>query len=376
MHNTFPQHLLTATLGLAMLMVAGCKPANTFVPPAPPEVTVQAPVRSNAVVWVGVPGRAQARDFLEIRARVSGYLKEVAFEDGQRVNAGDRLFIIEPEPYVAAWEAAKAQRAEAQAAADLALVNYQRREQAYETRAISEIDKLTAKANLDAANAQALATQAALDQARINLTYTTNIAPEAGRISRRLVSEGNLVGGPEATLLATLVVEDPVHVYFDIAERTAVTLLSKYASVEDALIKAPAMRLELADGSHYEHEGRIDYLDTTVDPDTGTLEGRVLFPNSGGKLVPGLYGKVLIPQTRTNALLVPDLAVQRDIGGTFLLAASAASNIVESVPVTLGERVDQNRIIESGLEGTERVIVKGIQRARPGLVVTPIDAQP
>jgi RND family efflux transporter MFP subunit len=375
MHTTSLQNPLTATLGLVLLFVAGCKPANTFVPPPPPDVTVQTPTRSNTVVWVGVPGRIEARDFLEIRARVNGYLKKVAFKDGERVNAGDPLFIIEPEPFIASWEAAKAQRAEAQAAADLALVNYQRREQAYETRAISEIDKLTAKANLDAANAHVLATQAALDQALINLTYTTNTAPQTGRISRRLVSEGNLVGGAQATLLATLVVEDPVHVYFNIAERTAVTLLSKYSGIADAIERAPDMRLELADGTQYEKTGRLDYIDTTVNPETGTLRGRVVFPNPDGQLVPGLYGKILIPQVRTNAVLVPNVALQRDLSGNYLLFVTA-SNIVDRLDVTPAERVDQNRIIESGIEGNERVIVSGLQRARPGIVVAPTEAQP
>jgi RND family efflux transporter MFP subunit len=375
MHTTSLQNPLTATLGLVLLFVAGCKPANTFVPPPPPDVTVQTPTRSNTVVWVGVPGRIEARDFLEIRARVNGYLKKVAFKDGERVNAGDPLFIIEPEPFIASWEAAKAQRAEAQAAADLALVNYQRREQAYETRAISEIDKLTAKANLDAANAHVLATQAALDQALINLTYTTNTAPQTGRISRRLVSEGNLVGGAQATLLATLVVEDPVHVYFNIAERTAVTLLSKYSGIADAIERAPDMRLELADGTQYEKTGRLDYIDTTVNPETGTLRGRVVFPNPDGQLVPGLYGKILIPQVRTNAVLVPNVALQRDLSGNYLLFVTA-SNIVDRLDVTPAERVDQNRIIESGVEGNERVIVSGLQRARPGIVVAQTEAQP
>lgn len=374
MHPAHPHLFLPATLALAGLIAGGCKPANTFVPPPPPEVTVQQPERGNPVVWIGAPGRVESRDFLEIRARVSGYLKQVAFVDGQRVNAGDPLFIIEPEPYIADWEAAKAHHAEAQAAADLALVNYQRREQAYETRAISEIDKLTAKANLDAATAQVRAAQAALDQAWIKLTYTTNTAPASGRISRRLVGEGNLVDGSQATLLATLTVEDPVHVYFDISERQAVASMSRAGSVEDALEKLPPVRLELADGSQYGKEGRIDYIDTILNPETGTLKGRAVFDNTEGKLVPGLYGKVLIPNTKTNALLVPDLALGRDLSGSYLLAVRSASNVVESVPVTAGDRVGQSRIIESGLRGDERIIVNGLQRARPGLTVTPIEA--
>lgn len=374
MHNARPL-LQTVTFGAAAFLLAGCNPPNTFAPPPPPEVTVQIPQRGDPVVWTGIPGRVEARDLLEIRARVSGYLREVAFKDGQRVKEGEPLFVIEPEPYIAAWEAAQAQRAEAQAAADLALVNYQRRELAYETRAISEIDLLTAKANLDAANAEVLATQAALDQAWINLTYTTNTAPASGRISRRLVSQGNLVGGSDATLLATLVVEDPVHVYCNIPERYAVNMLARYSGIEDALKQVPAVRVELADGSEYSEEGRWDYLATTVDATTGTLEARAVFPNPGGELVPGLYGKLLIPQTRTNAVLVPDLALQRDIGGTYLLVVNQ-TNAVEALYVNPGERVDQDRIIQSGLQGTERVVVKGIQRARPGLVVTPTQSNP
>ncbi len=360
--------LVPTACALGLFLTVGCKPPNAFVPPPPPEVTVISPDRGDVTVWLGFPGRIEARDRIEIRARASGYLREVAFRDGHRVKVGEPLFVIEPEPYLADWEAAKARLAEAEAAAALAQTSFERREQAYETRAISIIDLETAKAQLAAAQAVVQAAQAAVDQAQIHLSYTTNSAPASGRISRRLVSEGNLVGGSEATLLATLVVEDPVHVYFSVSERQAIPILARLQQPDRMEERSPPVRLELADGTSYAHEGRIDYVDNQLDPETGTITARAVFPNPDGSLAPGLYGKVRVPQVRTNAVLVPELALQRDLGGPYLLLVNA-TNTVEARYVTPGDSVDTRRIITSGLEGNERVIVNGLQRARPGVTV-------
>ncbi len=364
--------LLKSTIlsGACLIGAAGCQKKNEFVPPPPPEVTVSKPAKKDVIVYIGLPGRTQAKESIEIRARVNGYLKSIDFEDGQMVTKGQRLFVIEPEPYVAAVAAAEAKHASALAAEAIARTNVERREQAYRTKAVSEIDLLTARAGLDSARADALNAAAALTQARIELSYTTNTAPSTGRIGRRQVSAGNLVGGANATLLTTLVVQDPMDVYFTVNERILVPKLKEMKQLENSNTTGPEVLLELADGSRYALPGSIDYIDNRADPETGTVTVRAVFENKEGGLLPGLYGKILIPEKHDQAVLVPDMAVQRDLGGTFLLVVGS-ENEVSAKYVKLGAKVGDNRIIASGLEGSESIVVNGIQRARPGIKVTP-----
>ncbi len=356
--------------GACLIGATGCQKKNEFVPPPPPEVTVSKPARKDVVVYVGLPGRTQAKESIEIRARVNGYLKSIDFEDGQLVTKGQRLFVIEPEPYIASVAAAEANHSSALAAEAIAQTNVERREQAYKTKAVSEIDLLTALANLDSAKAAVLNAGAALTQAQIELSYTTNTAPATGRIGRRQVSAGNLVGGAQATLLTTLVVQDPMDVYFTVNERILLPKLKKLTEMEADQAKSPDVFLELADGSRYPDAGRVDYIANRADPETGTVTIRAVFENKNGGLLPGLYGKILVPEKHDRALLVPDMAVQRDLGGTFLLVVGAG-NEVSAKYVKLGAKVGANRIIDSGLDGSEDVVVNGIQRARPGIKVVP-----
>ncbi len=367
---TLPRLLLP--LLLPLLFTGGCRQSNTFAPPPPPEVTVAPPEVRDVTVYDSHPGRLLATESIEIRARVSGYLQKVCFKDGDVVEKGALLCVIEPAPYQAALIAAQAKLAGAQANRDIAQVAYERREKAFSTRAISEIDLLKAKADLAAAKAAVLGAEAALSKARLDLSYTTNRAPMAGRLSRKRVSEGNLVGGSDATLITTLIVNDPIYLYFNVSERTLLRFMGRLSREKADLKKAPPIKLRLAQGAIYEREGRLDFVDNRVDPETGTIEVRATFPNPDYRLLPGLYGDAMIPDVRTNAILVPDLAVQRDIGGTYVLVVGA-ENKVESKYVQPGPKVEQSlRIIESGLDPTDRVIINGLQRARPGVVVKPV----
>lgn len=365
--------LLVTTSALALLLAGGCTQKNTFVEPPPPEVTVASPLKQTVTNFLEIPGRTQAKESAEIRARVNGYLESVDFVDGEMVEQGQQLFVIEPEPFEAALKAAEADLAQAQANRGIRQTEYDRRKQAYESRAISIIDLERAKAELDKAQAEVLAKEAAVVQAQLNLSYTTNQAPFAGIIDRKLVSAGNLVGGATPTLLTTLVAQDPIYVYFNISERRLVPHLQKISKTEDLVEIFPPVQLKLADDSLYKIddeivEGRIDFLDNKVDPETGTINARAVFDNKKGGLKPGLYGKVLVPDVRTNATLVPDLSIQRDIGGTYVLVVDAEGKVASQY-VELGPKVEKGRIIEHGLEGDERVIVGGIQRARPGIKV-------
>jgi len=377
MHRTILNILPVTGLILTSILYVGCGPQNTFVAPPPPEVTVQSPDQRTVTVFQGFPGQLEARESVEIRARVAGYLESIDFQDGQRVAAGDQLFVIEPEPYQAALESSLAKLAEAIAATNIASANFIRREKAWKTKAISESDYLTAEADLQAAVASVMDAQASLRQTRLNLSYTTNTAPISGRISRRLVDAGNLVGGSSETLLTTVTSEDPIYAYFNVSERVLLPYLEDLpkGGRENLRTNITEAFLELADGTRYSEAGKLDYSDPSVDPDTGTLRVRAIFPNPNRALVPGLYGKVLLPDKRDQALLVPDLAIQRDLQGPYVLTVSK-DNQVSAVYVTPGPRLEHERIIDAGLEGSEQVIVNGLQRARPGIEVTVVPADP
>jgi RND family efflux transporter MFP subunit len=363
MNKTIPLILLSSAL-----LIAGCSKKNEFQAPPPPEVGVQQPLRQDVTVYTEFPGRLVASDDVDIRARVKGFLQSIEFEDGQLVKAGDLLFTIEPELYEAAVKSAEAQLEQAKAALKLADATLQRNLNAYETRAVSEVDVLTAEAKKDSAEGSVMAAEAQLEQARLDLSYTRIHAPFDGRIARRTLSVGNLVGSGESTLLTTLVVEAPIDVIFNVDERSLLYHAREKKAGARPGASVPPVRLELANGEMFSEEGIVDYHDPDFDPDTGTLQVRATFANAKTKLLPGMFGKVMVPDELKDALLVPDLAIQRDLTGSFVLVVND-ENIVESRYVQRGARVNADRVIMEGLTGDERVIVQGIQRARPGIPV-------
>ncbi|HSR88033.1 MAG TPA: efflux RND transporter periplasmic adaptor subunit, partial [Pontiella sp.] len=204
-------------------------------------------------------------------------------------------------------------------------------------------------------------------------------APMDGRLSRRALSVGNLVGDGQSTLLTTLVVESPIDVYFNIDERSLLPLIRVGDRKEKPGADAPPLKIELADGTIHDEEGELDYYDPEIDPDTGTLRARAVFPNHNLGLLPGLYGKILIPAELENALLVPDLAVMQDMAGTFVLTVNN-ENVVESIYIVKGPLVGTQRVVEEDptkdrhLTVNDRIIVNGLQRARPGIPVTAKEA--
>lgn len=358
-----------ALLALA-LAVASCREANTYVPPPPPQVTVAPPAREDIVVYLEFAGRTAPCEAVELRARVSGFLEKIAFEEGARVDAGALLYELERAPYEAALESARAESARAQAGVVQTQFELEK-VKGLQARGISSDQELViAQANYDSAVATKAAADSLVRQAELNLAYTRITAPIAGRINESRVDPGNLVGHGEPTLLSTIVRWDPIHVKFAVGERDVLRLRREAAERGGAARADPAIYLRLVDGTDYPLAGRIDYVDNRVDPDTGTIGVRAVFDNPDELLVPGIFARVRIPLPPRAALLVPEVALQRDLAGYFLLLVNA-EGVVERRNVTVAELIGAARVITAGLEDDAFVIINGLQRARPGLKVTP-----
>ena len=352
---------------------------QTAAAPPPPKVTVAKPLIRELVESKDFTGQFEAVDFVDVRARVSGYLESINFIDGQTVKKGDLLFVIEPKPFELALETAKADLAQANANLDLAKAQLARtaelRKKSYATE--ETYDERVAQVNT--ATATRDASIAALDQAQLNLDYTRVTAPIAGRASRHELSVGNLViGGTTGTptLLTTIVSMDPIHFFFNVSEADGMTykrLVAKgeIPSVRD-INKQVEVEGQLMDESDWPLKGKIDFVDNTYDQSTGTIRVRAAFPNPDYFITPGQFGRVKVPMSQLRpVMLVPDAAVVTD-QSTKLLFTVAPDGTVVPKPVELGPVVDGNlRIVRSGITKDDNVIVVGLLRARPGQKVTP-----
>lgn len=367
---------LAAVLGLLSLLASyGCSSDQGYQAPPPPAVTVSKPNSKDVNIWAEFTGNTQAFESVDIRARVEGFLDSVNFQPSSRVKKGELLFIIEPKPYQAQVDQALADLAIAKAELQLADATLIRKENAYKDRAVSEVEVIQARAEKTKAEASIKAAEAAVETARINLSYTSIHSPIPGMVSRNLVDVGNLVGRSEATLLTSVVNDDPIYCYFNVSESDLLEFMSrKNARLDDAQTKKERNQvfLGLANEEGYPHEGFLDYVDNKVDPQTGTIQARGRFPNPKGRLAAGLFARVRISIGRIkNAVLVPELALGADQGGRYLLVVNA-QNQVEYRKVKLGPLEGTQRVILEGVKAGERVIIKGLQRVRAGMTVTPM----
>ena len=354
---------------IACLALAGCGEPNAFVPPPPPVVEVAHPAQRDTVTFRSFPGRLEASDSVRIVARVKGFLEEILFEDGQRFDAGAPLFVIEPETYDARFQAAEAALEQATASAKLADTRLQQQQELFSRNAISRIDFFTAQADYEAAQGAVGQARANLAAAAIERDYTRIAAPFAGRISESAVSVGNLVGGSGPETLALLVQDDPVHVYFSVPEREVLRFLAGHDR-DQGSSEIPSLKLVLSDGSEFPAEGTVTYVSNTVNPGTASLEVRATFPNPQGTAIPGMFGEIRVPRPISQAILVPRLAIQRDQGGDYALVIGEGGT-VERRGVTLGPIAGSDVVILEGLTPADSLVVKGLQRARPGGTVTP-----
>jgi RND family efflux transporter MFP subunit len=355
-----------------VLLVGGCRKENTRVVLSPPLVTVALPVEQEVTEYAYFTGTTQARACIEIRARVEGNLESVHFRDGQRVKKGDLLFVIDPRPFRARQAKAQADRELHLAELQLARTTLERKRMAFKDKAVSEVAVIEAFARFDSARAAIGACDAVLDLARLDFAYSRIHAPMNGRISQSLVDVGNLVGAGERTLLANLIEDDTMFVYLNVSETE---LFGRLACAGGLALGEPCdgvpVHLTLGNGEAYPHAGRLDYVDNRVDAATGTIQVRGVFPNPGHSLFSGLFVHLKIPMGGPlKALLVPEHALGVDQQGSFVLVANE-NDRVECRHVTLGSRVNDCRVIKKGIQKRDRVIVNGIQRARPGSLVTP-----
>ena len=358
--------------------LGGCKKQSPPAPP-PPTVSVVQPVEREVVEWDEYTGRLESPETVEIRARVSGYLDKVHFKEGKEVKKGDVLITIDRRPYQAELDRADADHQRAESQAELAKNDAERAKRLIATKAISEEDYDTKTRTYASALATVRSARAALDSARLNLEFTEIRAPIDGRIGRALVTEGNLVsgglGGAGATMLTTIVSQDPLHCYVDVDERSILKYLQlrregKRVSARDAEIP---VEVALADETGFPHKGYVDFVDNKVDPATGTVRCRGVIANSDHSLGPGFFARLRVPGSgRYPALLLPDRALGSDQSQKFVYVVNAEKK-VEFRPVKIGPIIDGLRVVTGGVKPGEQVIVEGLIRVRPGIVV---DAKP
>lgn len=359
------------------IMLTGCHRAPPPAAPPPPVVSVVQPVAREVIEWDEYIGRLESPETVEIRARVSGYLAKVHFREGKEVKKGDLLFTIDRRPYQAEYDLAEAQLQRAESQADLAKNDSERAKRLILTKAISEEDFDTKAKTYLAALAAVKSARATMESARLNLEFTEIRAPIDGRISSALITEGNLVSGgisgAGASLLTTLVSLDPLYCYGSADELAILKYiqLSREGRRESARDKEIPAEMGLANESGFPHKGHMDFVDNRVDPSTGTLRARGVFTNSDHSLSPGFFARLRIPGSgKYPALLIPDRSLGSDQSQKFVYVVGGDRKI-EVRRVKIGPIIEGLRVVKEGLKAGEQVVVEGLMRVRPGIVVDP-----
>ncbi len=404
-------HTRRAAWIVAGIFFVGCQAVNEYQEPPPPAVTVANPVRQRVVVSMEFTGTTEAVNLVDVRARVEGFLESVVFEEGKKVDQGDLLFTIDARPF-------QAELAQAEASVKLAQARVASG-QADENRAIAEVanakaqlarskkaaakgavtaaeidvlktNVLTARAGVDAAKAaiasaeaEIAAGEALVTQAKLYLDYTQIRSPIAGRAGRRLVDVGNLVGSGESTLLTKVIQYDPIYAFFTINEKDLLEFnrrhlaeaQSQKASDEQEMQLDQKVFIGLGDEEGTPHEGRADFADLAVDQSTGTFLVRAVVPNTDRLIPPGAFIRVRVPREEIEAILIDERAIGRDQAGAYLLIVDS-KNVVERRAVSLNGKYDGKQAVRGQIGPEDRVIIRGLQRARPGAKVTPQEVSP
>jgi multidrug efflux system membrane fusion protein len=365
--------VLLGSLIPTALVLASCdrKPTSTSAPP--PAVTVSQPLQKSITEWDEYTGRFTPLETVEIRARVSGFIDSVHFHEGQIVKKDDLLFVIDQRPYQIAVEQANADIQRAQAKLDIATQDVNRATSLLQDRTLTEREFDTRKSIQRDASGQLASANAALKQAQLNLEWTEVRAPIAGRISDKRVDAGNLITGGQtgATLLSVIVSLDPIHFVFDGSETDFLHYLRLAAAgTRPSSRDTPnPVAVRLADETEFTHMGRMDFVDNAINPKTGTIRGRAIFDNKDGFLTPGFFGRLRLFGGTHDALLIPDGAIASDQANKIVFTV-ADDGTVGTKRVELGPIIDGLRVVRSGLAPTDRIVIDGLPRARPGQKVT------
>lgn len=367
-----------AGIAIAAAVLAGCsrKPAQSAAPP-PVEVGVITLAPTSVTLTKELPGRTSAFRVAEVRARVNGIVLKRLFTEGADVREGQPLFKIDPAPYQAALEGAKAQLARAEANVTNARLQAQRYTELVADNAVSKQEYDNAMAALRATEADVAAGRAAVQAAQINLGYTTVTSPVSGRIGRSAVTEGAYVQASAATLLATVQQLDPV--YVDLTQSSADVLRLRRdldaGKLQSAGQGKAKVTLVLEDGREYAEAGALQFTDVTVDPGTGSIALRAIFPNRHGELLPGMFVRARLDEgVNPEALLVPQQGVTRDQKGLPTALVVTPDKKVERRQLVTDRAVGDAWLVTSGLKPGDQVIVEGIQKVRPGVAVNPVPA--
>lgn len=362
--------LLATTLTLALAACTHSQASGPAAAPPAPEVTVATVIAKPLRDFQEFTGRLQAVDSVEIRPRVSGFVDSVQFTEGARVKKGQLLFRIDPRPFQAEVNRLTAELRRARSQATLAESNHSRGERLVSQKLISQQDYDQLATTATTATEEIGAAAAALEAARLNLEFTEVRSPIDGRVSRALITAGNLVSN--TSVLTTVVSDDPVYAYFDADEQTYL----KFAphGGDEARTAQDSVYLGLIDEDGYPHAGRLDFVDNQVDPQSGTIRGRAVFDNKDGRFTPGLFARIkLVSGNVRDTILIDERAVGTDLGKKFVLALKS-DDTLEYRPITLGASVDGLRVVSNGLAANDVVVINGLQHVKPGIAVKPTKA--
>jgi len=358
-------------LAAAVAVLAACSQAaeqHGGPPPGPPPVSVAAAIEKQIIETDEFPGRIEAVEQVEVRARINGYIQSVNFRPGAEVKKGDLLFLIDPRPFEAQVAGAESATVSTRAQLELARTELARNEQMLADRASSKREFDDASTRVRTLEAQLRANEATLTTARLNLSYTRVTSPINGRVGKAEITVGNLVQGevPNSPVLTTVVSTNPVYASFEPDEGAYLKYIAK------ARGGSLAVTVGLADEEGFPHSGRLEFVDNRVDPTSGTVRMRAVVDNKDGRFTPGLFARVRLGDTTTpkNSVLVADRAIGTDQSKRFVLVVNGDGK-AQYREVKIGRAINGLRVIESGLKPGEMIVVNGLQRVRPGAPVTP-----
>lgn len=373
---SYSPFLQIITFGLLAggMMFAGCspKPQQAMPEMPPPEVSIMKVVPQNVLLTTELPGRTSPLTIAEIRPRISGLILKRCFTEGEEVKAGQLLYEIDPAPYQATLNSAQAALARSEASLSATRSKAERFGELLKVKAVSQQNYDDIAAALKQLEADIQYYQATVETAKINLQYTQVTSPISGRIGKSNVTEGAIVAAYQAIALATVQQMDPI--YVDVPQSTSEILdLKKRLSQGQLKTDVSAqnkVKLILEDGTPYPLEGTLQFRDITVDPSTGSVNLRIEFPNPEGTLLPGMFVRALITEgNNANALLIPQQAVSRDVKGNPMTFIVNSQHKAEPRPLTIDRAIGNQWLVLSGLTAGDRVIVEGMQKARPGSTV-------